>query len=90
MADVVKVVQTHILLCASNSYVMEPEGVTDLIAPMPTLKCAELVDVPEKICFYYHKTGTIRPVLSKTSQGPTKPTISLMELNIFIQPHIFF
>ena len=33
-----------------------------------------------KNCFYCHKTGTIRPVLSKPTQGPTKPTIPLMEL----------
>ena len=32
-ADVVKVVLTNIPLCASNFYVMEPEGVIHLIAP---------------------------------------------------------
>ena len=37
-------------------------------------------------CFYYHKTGTIRPVLSKSTQGPTKPTIPIMELNIVLVP----
>ena len=63
---------------------MEPEGVTNLIAHMciialTTGRCAR------KKCFYYHKTGTIRPVLSKLTQSPTKPTIPLMELNI--PPH---
>ena len=38
-----------------------------------------------KNCFYYHKTGTVRPVPSKSTQRPPKPTIPLMELNI--PPH---
>ena len=35
-ADVVKVALTNIPLCASNSYVMEPEGVINWIALIPT------------------------------------------------------
>ena len=39
-----------------------------------------------KNCFYYHKIGKFRPVLSKPTQGPTKPTIPFMELNIHPYP----
>ena len=35
-----------------------------------------------KNCFYYHKTGTIRPVPNNPNSGTTRPTIPLMELNI--------
>ena len=51
-ADVVKVVLTNITLCASNSYVMEPEGVINLIAFISTQRCAKqlvgLVDATGK------------------------------------------
>ena len=39
----------------------------------------------QKFFSYYYQTGTIRPVLSNPTQGPTKPTIPFMELNI--PPH---
>ena len=40
-ADVVKVALTNIPLCASNSYVMEPEGVINWIALIPTQRCVK-------------------------------------------------
>ena len=40
MADMVKVALTNIPFCASNSYVMEPEGV-NWIARIPTQICVK-------------------------------------------------
>ena len=35
-----------------------------------------------KNCFYYHKTGTIRPIAHKPNSGQSSPTVPLMELNL--------
>ena len=35
-----------------------------------------------KNCFYYHKTGTIRPIPHKSTSGQSRSTIPLMELNL--------
>ena len=35
-----------------------------------------------KICCYYHKTGTIRPIPHKPTSGQTRSTIPIMELNL--------
>ena len=74
-ADVVKVALTNIPLCASNSYIMKPEGVINRIALIPTQRC-----VNKKI--YYHKTGTIRLIPHKPTSGQTRSSIPLIELNL--------
>ena len=64
--------------CHKRTIISESD---DSVPSRPMFTC----ETTQENCFYYHKTGTIRPVLSKPTQGPTKPTIPLMELNI--PPH---
>ena len=85
-ADVVKVALTNIPLCASNSYVMEPDRVINWIALIPTQRCVKqlqgLVDATGNIFSIITKLEPYRPIPHKPTSGRNRSTIPLMVLNL--------